>query len=95
MMTLRQRAFIKAMAEGARGPEAAIAAGYRPKSARACALRLLRRREISAALDHARLVRRDFIDQVDEVRKLAIEHGDAASAVRALELKARLEGRIA
>jgi len=92
-MTPRQRAFVANLAAGMCGAEAARRAGY-AHAARA-AHRLRRDPAVQAALAVAAATKAETLQQLEECRRVAIAHGDAGAAVRAVELRSQLVGLVA
>jgi hypothetical protein len=88
----KRAAFIKAVADGAEPEQAAIAAGYRPTTARQMSHRLLRVAAVRAAIEDAGSTRGDLLKQLESAFQFAIDHKDAGAAVEAIRLRCVLMG---
>ena len=91
----RRAPFVRAILAGATPVSAVIEAGYTAKWAKSTASRLLNSDPaVIAAIAAAKAVRTEALAQAEEVRRLAVQSGNADAAYRAVELKARMAGII-
>jgi phage terminase small subunit len=96
----KQLAFVAAIKAGQNGAEAAIAAGYSPKSARFAARRLRANPLVIAEIERVHTELREHtqygleaaVAECDEVLTMARERGDVKAMAKPLELKLRLHG---
>lgn len=100
-LTHKQELFCREyVANGYNATQAAIKAGYSPKTAYSSGQRLLKHVEIKSALEkHSKMEQEKFnytkeahFKELDELKDLAKQTGNVAAAVKATELKGKLCG---